>query len=238
MNIKGMDKDMRCRGFQFEIGKEYKIENNGEELELCSDTVFHYCKSLQQVHKYYSCDDKTNRYFEIEVLGEEITDGEKCGSNHIRILREITGEELNNLKGLNNGNTRLFNSGNFNSGNWNSGIANKCDSSNGVFCNESDTNIRIFNKPSGMSLQDFYNSEYWKAMCSAPFNLTEWIEYTEEEKAADPKKEKIGEYLKTYTYKEAWANWWNKLSDENKAIIKQIPNFDKEVFKDITGIEI
>lgn len=283
MNIKGMDKDMRCRGFQFEIGKEYKIENNGEELELCSDTVFHYCKSLQQVHKHYSCNDETNRYFEIEVLGEEITDGEKYGSNHIRIVREITGEELNNLKGLNNGNTRLFNSGNFNSGNWNSGdfnsgyrnsgsfnsgdynsgdwnsgdwnsgdwnsgdwnngnrnsgIANKCDSSNGVFCNESDTNIRIFNKPSGMSLCDFYNSECWKAMCSAPFNLTEWTEYTEEEKETDPEKEKIGGYLKTYTYKEAWANWWNMLSDENKAIIKQIPNFDKEVFKDITGIEI
>ena len=273
MNIKGMDKNMRCRGFQFEIGKEYKIENNGEELELCSDTVFHYCKSLQQVHKHYSCNDKTNRYFEIEVLGEEITDGEKYGSNHIRIVREITGEELNNLKGLNNGNTGLFNSGHrnsgsgnsgdgnsgynssgynnsgdwnsgdrnsghWNSGNRNSGIANKCDSSNGVFCNESDTNIRIFNKPSGMSLQDFYKSKYWKAMCSAPFNLTEWIEYTAEEKAEDPEKEKIGGYLKTYTYKEAWANWWNKLSDENKAIIKQIPNFDKEVFKDITGIEV
>lgn len=29
MNIKGMDKNMRCRGFQFEIGKEYKIETNG-----------------------------------------------------------------------------------------------------------------------------------------------------------------------------------------------------------------
>ena len=263
MNIKGMNKDMRCRGFQFEIGKEYKIENNGEELELCSDTVFHYCKTLQQVHKYYRYNDKTNRYFEIEVIGEEITDGKKCGSNHIRILREITGEELNNLKGLNNGNTGLFNSGyrnsgDRNSGDWNSGdnnsgywnsgyrnsgdnnsgIANKCDYSNGVFCNESDANIRIFNKPSGMSLRDFCDSEYWKAMCSAPFNLTEWTEYTKEEKETDQEKEKIGGYLKTHTYKEAWANWWNMLSDENKAIIQQIPNFDKEVFKDITGIEV
>lgn len=293
MNIKGMDKYMRCRGFQFEIGKEYKIENNGKELELCSGTVFHYCKSLQQVHKYYSCHDETNRYFEIEVLGEEITDREKCGSNHIKILREITGEELNNLKGLSNGNTGIFNSGYWNSGYWNSGdrnsgdrnsgywnsgyrnsgdrnsgyrnsgdmnsgdmnsgyrnsgyrnsgdmnsgIANKCNYSNGVFCNESDTNIRIFNKPSGMSLQDFYDSKYWRAMCGAEFNLTEWVEYTAEEKEADPEKEKIGGYLKTYTYEEAWANWWNKLSDENKAIIQQIPNFDKEVFKDITGIEV
>ena len=288
MNIKGMDKNMQCRGFQFEIGKEYKIENNGKELDLCSNTVFHYCKSLQQVHQHYSCHDETNRYFEIEVLGEEITDGEKCGSDHIKIIREITGEELNNLKGLNNGNTGLFNSGDmnsgdmnsgnmnsgnrnsglfnsgdmnsgnrnsggmnsgdrnsgdmnsglFNSGDMNSGIANKCNYSNGVFCNESDMNIRIFNKPSEMSLHDFYNSEYWDAMCSASFNLTEWIEYTEEEKEADQKKAMIGGYLKTYTYEEAWANWWNKLTDENKAIIQQIPNFDKEVFKDITGINI
>ena len=220
MNIKGMDKNMQCRGFQFEIGKEYKIETNGRPLELCSDKVFHYCKSLQQVHSFYSCYDNENRYFEIEVLGEEVTDGEKCGSNHIKIVREIEGEEINNLKGLNNGNTGLFNtgtknsgnwnsghcnSGNWNSGNWNSGyknsrnfnngaynsgdsnygdynsgdrnnghgnsgIANKCNFSNGVFCNELDKNIRIFNKPSGMSLEEFYSSRYWYAMLEASFN--------------------------------------------------------------------
>ena len=33
MNIKGMDKNMCCRGFQFEIGKEYKIETNFLKLK-------------------------------------------------------------------------------------------------------------------------------------------------------------------------------------------------------------
>ena len=258
MKIKGMDKDMRCRGFQFKVGKEYKKENNGRPLELCSDTVFHYCKTLQQVHDFYSCYDKNNRYFEIEVLGEEITDGDKWGSDHIRIVREIVGDELKEMMGLTRDNSGLFNSGDRNSGernsgyrnsgdrnsgyrnsgNFNSGCCNSCYGSNGVFCNEDDKNIRIFNKPSGMSLKDFWESIYWHAICSAPFNLTEWIEYTQEEKKADPQKKLVGGHLRTYTMEKAWANWWNELTDENKEIIKQIPNFDPDVFEDITGIEI
>lgn len=87
-------------------------------------------------------------------------------------------------------------------------------------------------------MDEFYKSKYWNAICSAPFELTEWIEYTQAEKAADPKKELIGGYLKTYTMEEAWANWWAELNDENREIIKSIPNFDAEIFKDITGIEI
>ena len=243
MNIKGMDKDMRCCGFQFEVGKEYKKENNGRPLKLCSDTVFHYCKTLQQVLDFYNCYDKNNRYFEIEVLGEEITDGKKCGSDHIKIVREIVGDELKLMMGLVNNNTGLFNSGYFNSGNFNSGdcnsgVANKCNYSNGVFCNEDDKNIRIFNKASGMSLKDFYESRYWEAIKNAPFKLTKWIEYTAEEKAADPQKELVGGYLRTYTMEESWENWWNELSDEDRQIIMEIPNFDPEIFKDITGIEV
>ena len=309
MKIKGMDKDMKCRGFQFEIGKEYKIEHDGKPLELCSHTVFHYCDSLQQVHEHYSCNEKElNRFFEIEVLGEEVTDGKKCGSDHIKIVREITGNELATMKGMVNGNTGLFNTGNWNTGykntgngntgdgntgykntgdkntgnwntgdgntgdgntgdgntgdkntgNWNTGdkntgdkntgngntgdkntgYGNTCNGSNGVFCTEPDMNIRIFNRPSGMSLLDFYRSRYYEALCSVPFMLTEWILYTEEEKKDDPKKEMIGGYLKEYTMKEAWANWWGKTSEKDKKIIQEIPNFDAKIFKEITGIEV
>ena len=287
MKIKGMDKDMKCRGFQFEIGKEYKIEHDGKPLELCSDTVFHYCDSLQQVHEHYSCKE-LNRFFEIEVLGEEVTDGKKCGSDHIKIVREITGNELATIKGMVNGNTGLFNTGNKNTGNKNTGNRNTGNGntgdkntgygntgdkntgnkntgygntgngntgdrntgdkntgygntgygSNGVFCTEPDMNIRIFNQPSGMSLRDFYRSRYYEALCSAPFMLTEWIPYTEEEKKADPEKEMIGGYLKEYTMKEAWANWWGEMSEEAKKIVQDIPNFDAKIFKEITGIEV
>ena len=280
MNIKGFDENLCCRGFQFEIGKEYKIDS--DELELCADTVFHYCKSIQNVHYFYNVD--ISRFCEIEVLGEEVTDGKKYGSNHIRIVREITGEELDVLVGRVNGNTGIFNSGcwnsggynsgnynsgrgnngswntghcnsgiensgsynsgscnsgywnsgdnnsgDLNSGNWNSGDFNSCENSNGVFCDEEDMNIRIFNKPSGMSIREFRGSEYAKALASVPFRL---IELVEDETKIE------GYYIKKYTYKEACANWWNKLSTDAKETIKSIPNFDEKVFENITGIKV
>ena len=260
MKIKGFDKNLCCRGMQFEIGKTYETGAKDNEISLCSNTVFHYCDSIQNVHQHYSCNPKEeNRFCEIEVLGAEVSDKEKCGSNKIRIVREIVGDELNTLLGLINGNTGLFNtgsrnsgdmnsgdwnsgymnsgnmnsgdrnsgnwnSGNRNSGNMNSGDWNSCNDSNGIFCNESDRNIRIFNRPSGMSLWDFRRSRYYDALVSEPFELTWW---DEEAKT-----------LKTRSYKEACAIWWEALTKENKEIIQQIPNFDADVFFDITGIRV
>ena len=82
------------------------------------------------------------------------------------------------------------------------------------------------------------NSEYYDALMSSPFILTEWIYYTDKEKAADKEKELVGGYLKKYKFKEACANWWQNMSLQNKEIIKNMPNFDKNVFKDITEIEV
>lgn len=236
MRIKGFDKNLQCIGFQFEIGKTYDTGAPDNELKLCSDKVFHYGDSIQMVNDYYSCL-KSNRYCEIEVLGKEITDGNKYWSNRIRILREIIGEELNVLKGMVNGNTGLFNTGDRNTGNWNTGLWNSCNFSNGVFCNREDDNIRIFNQPSGMSFEDFLKSEYYGALTSKPVILTEWCEYAEEEKDTEEKRI-TGGYLKSYSYEEAHRNWWNKLTEENKKIIQSIPNFDPEIFFDITGIDV
>ena len=275
MKIKGFNKNLCCRGVQFEVGKIYDTGAKDDEIRLCSNTVYHYCDNIKQVHTHYSCDPACqNRFCEIEVLGAEVTDGQKCGSNKIKIVREIVGDELKTLIGQINGNTGLFNSGDWNSGyqnsgdwnsgnwnsgdwnsghrnsgdwnsghrnsgyrnsghrnsgyrnsgDWNSGYWNSCNGSNGVFCNQEDKDIKIFNKPSGMSLQEFRRSEYYYALISKPLELTYW----------DEKNEK----LKCRSYKDACAIWWSKLTAENKKIIQQIPNFDPDVFLDITGIDI
>lgn len=178
---------------------------------------------MQQVHDYYSCKED-NRYCEIEVLGKLIEDNDKCGSNKIKIVREITGAELNSLKGLERGNT-----GDWNTGYWNTGTFNKCNYSNGFF-NTKEPTVNIFNVDSGMTASEFYNSKYYDALISSPFILTEWIK--------DESKGLIGGYLIEYTFEEACKNWWNKMSDNDKEIIKSIPNFNAKIFKEITGIEV
>lgn len=89
-----------------------------------------------------------------------------------------------------------------------------------------------------MSLDEFYRSVYYDAIISVPYVLTEWIEYTDEEKTGDPEKSLVGGFLKQYGAKEAWVRWWERLTGENKEIIKSMPNFDANIFKDITGIEV
>jgi len=96
----------------------------------------------------------------------------------------------------------------------------------------------MFDKQSEMTLQDFYNSAAYDALVTATFPLTEWIKYTNEEKANDKAKKLIGGYLKVNTMRYAWAELWKALNDDKRQLVMNLPNFDKDVFKKITGIEV
>ena len=74
-----------------------------------------------------------------------------------------------------------------------------------------------------------------------PNNLLEyvtWEDMTNEEKNLYPEAEVTGGYLKKLNKFECNIKWWRELSDKEKDIITSIPNFDKEIFKEITGIDI
>ena len=86
-------------------------------------------------------------------------------------------------------------------------------------------------------MREFRRSEFYQALISSPFTLTEFIWYGEDEMDTAEKKAAQG-YLKEYSYTEACERWWANMTEENKAIIMRMPNFDKKVFKDITGIEV
>ena len=134
-------------------------------------------------------------------------------------------------------NTGNCNTGNRNTGDWNTGDCNTGDWNSGFF-NAKENKCFIFDKLSDMTVREFQKSKYYSAIYSSAFILTEWIEYTAEEKSTDKAKELIGGYLKQYDYKEACAKWWAEMSAENREIIQQIPNFDADKFFEITGIRV
>lgn len=87
---KGFDRDLKCRGFQYEIGTEYEEK----EAEAC-EKGFHACAEPLNVFRYYPpCHE--NRYCEVEQDGEfsKDRDDSKIASTKIEISNEISLEEL------------------------------------------------------------------------------------------------------------------------------------------------
>ena len=139
-------------------------------------------------------------------------------------------------------NTGDGNTGDRNTGDWNSGSFNTCNHSAGMF-NTKEQPLYLFNKPTDFTWEEFekiFPNEHYLLFCSL-FPLTEWInEYnmTKEEKEENPEYKTTGGYLKKRTYKEAWTIMWNSWTKEQQNSIKKLPNFDKDIFKEITGIEV
>lgn len=86
---KGFDKDLKCKGFQYEVGKEYEEP----EVILC-DKGFHACLAPIDVFRYYA--PAISRYCEVEIDGEikKATDDSKIAGTKIKIIREISLDEL------------------------------------------------------------------------------------------------------------------------------------------------
>ena len=143
-------------------------------------------------------------------------------------------------------NTGKENTGDSNTGDWNTGYSNTgdcntgdwniCDKETGFFNTLQSDKIRVFNKD--CLLKDWEESEKPNFIY---FNLTEWIpesKMTDEEKKENPKHITTGGYLKIYDYKEAFQKSWDEAPEEDRKKIFNLPNFDAEVFKEISGIDV
>ena len=62
--FKGTDKDMRCQDYQYELGKQFNLDEDVEPV-VCSKG-FHFCKSLENVFRHYKIGDG-HRFFEVEA---------------------------------------------------------------------------------------------------------------------------------------------------------------------------
>ena len=285
---KVFNSDWTCRDKQYTCPG--KFEEN-VELDVCHHGM-HFCKKAADCFNYYNFS-SSNRVAEVVAYGEVREKGNKCCTNKLKIVRELswyevldvvnTGENCTGKGNSGNWNTGDYNyghrnSGNMNDGDWNSGNYNNGNRNSGSY-NSGDWNIGNWN--SGNSNVGSYNSGNGNSgsrnsgSCnsgncnsgnhnSGDYNIGNWnsgdwnkINYsngcfnTIEPKIKFFNKEsnltyedwllsdakKILKEIPTEDYKYA-QDWWNRLEDTYKQIILDIPNFDREIFKEITGIDV
>ena len=107
--FKGTEKDMSCKGYQYELGKQFDLDE-GIEPDICH-TGFHFCKNLENVFRYYDIGDG-HRFFEVEALVKKsdlnpeqrknnagyllphINNNDKYAAKSIRFIRELTIDEV------------------------------------------------------------------------------------------------------------------------------------------------
>ncbi|WP_199854229.1 pentapeptide repeat-containing protein [Clostridioides difficile] len=256
--------DWTCRNFKYEVGKTY--EHDGD-IEVC-EAGFHFCQKAINCFNYYSFDNKnkvakieaigliktdgdksvTNKITIVkEIEWEELLNIVNIGNNNTGYGN--TGNHNTGYGNTGNHNAGYCNTGDYNTGNHNTGDCNTGyrntgdyntgDYNAGIFCTDV-PKIRMFNKETDLTYEDWMNSEARNILKKNSY-LTKWIridDMTEEEKENNPGYEINNGYLKVFTFEEMCKDMWDSLTDEEKKIIMEIPNFDKKIFKEITGIEV
>ena len=230
----------------YEVGKTYTVEG---EVKIC-ENGYHFCKKCVDVYDYYS---KPCRICEVNVTGAVQTQGNKSVGRKLKILRELTADEISSLCNSGDRNSGNWNSGdrnsgdrnsgNRNSGNWNSGNRNSGDWNSGDwnsgYCNTTEPTVRLFDHQTDITFSDFKWSRTYDLLCHIPSDCLTWkySEYmTDDEKAEHPEHETTGGFL--YLEKADRQAWWESLSDESKAAITSMPYFDADKFYMCTNIRV
>ena len=270
---KVFNSDWTCRDKQYSCPGTFEED---VELDVCHHGM-HFCKKAVDCFNYYSFS-SSNRVAEVVAYGEVREKGNKCCTNKLKIVRELSWYEVldvvntgENCTGKDNGgnwntgdyndghhnsgnrNGGDWNSGNYNNGNWNSGNYNNGNWNSGNFnngnCNSGNYNNGNCNSGSynsGDCNIGNWNSGDWNKInySNGCFNTIEpKIKFFNKESnltyedwlLSDAKK--ILEEIPIENDKYA-QDWWNRLEDTYKQIILDIPNFDREIFKEITGIDV
>ena len=141
--------------------------------------------------------------------------------------------------------TSRYSTGNWSTGDYSTGYRSTGDWSTGNYSTGHFSTLDYggfgsFNKPCSI--------DEWNASIKPRFlyfKITEWIPYsdmTQDEKIKFPESKTTDGFLKTIDYKTAFQNSYESLAPEEKEIqtkmLRALPNFDAEVFYEISGIDL
>ena len=278
MSVKGykvFNPDWTCRNFQYQVGQTYEMEGP----VIPCERGFHFCKNAADCFNHYAFNPE-NKVAEVIAHGTVMEEGDKCCTDKIEIVREISWQEVLTLVNVGKGctgrcNTGNRNTGDWNTGDWNTGNRNTGDRNTGD-CNTGDWNtgnrntgnrntgnrntgdwnttsfsggcfnteqpkIYMFNKPSDWTLQTWFDSRaryLLNQIDNCPLEYVWFDAMTDEEKAAHPEAKTTGGYLKKRTTADNARKWWAGLDAADRNVIFSLPNFDAEIFKEITGVDV
>ena len=91
IGYKGFDENLRCHGFQYEIGGEYQHYG---EVVIC-EQGFHFCEKPLDVLNYYA--PGTSRFAEVEGSGDTDRmsyEDAKVACSHLKVIAELTLRDL------------------------------------------------------------------------------------------------------------------------------------------------
>ena len=225
---KAFDSDWKCNGVQFRVGETYRHKG---PLIICK-SGFHACEKLIDCFSYYPLVQWT-LIAEVEILGKLIrhdSDSKIC-ADKIKIIREIEFHEIKEI--LKNQIINEINASNGvdeSNGIWNSfGIQNSFGVSNSLFLASKKVTWNIFGKE--------VDKERFNEVKTKLFEkIGDWRPYFNN--AFDIKKKEGWEYtdpgkIKEKSNKEAWE----RMPKEAIDYVKSLPEFDAEMFDEITGIK-
>ena len=220
-------------------GKRYTCPGTFEEsveLSVC-ERGMHFCENVIDCFNYYSFDPE-NKVAEVVAYGKLMKGGDNCCTDKLKIVRELTWNEV--LEKTNTGKrcTGIGNSGNRNSGDWNSGDWNTTNHSSGCF-NTTEEKIRMFNELSNWTYNDWIQSDACRVMKKISGCGMKWViekEMTEEEKEKHPEYKTTGGCLRKR--KSDAQKQWEELEEKERETVMALPNFEPEIFYEITGIRV
>ena len=134
-------------------------------------------------------------------------------------------------------NSGNYNSGDRNSGNYNSGNYNSGNRNSGYF-NTTTPKVRLFNKDTDLDFDSITLIRLRSLITPKQFLI--WVsskDMSDQEKNDNPSHQTTGGFLKKHPneYKKQWEYSVSRMSEEDKDFIRSLPNFDADIFFEITS---
>lgn len=98
--------------------------------------------------------------------------------------------------------------------------------------------MKFFNKDSDWTEEKFQKSKAFELLCAVDTKL--WVpdyKMTDEEKANNKGWGNAEGFYRDINFKDAFSDKWNNWSEANRKKFLALPNFDKKIFFEITGVK-